>query len=97
MSSIQVPVIERIMSANDRIAHNNRTLLDGAGVRGLNFMASPGAGKTSLILRTIETLRHQIRIGVIEGDTTAVTIDADYVRQHVGDLATNTDLSRFIL
>ncbi len=45
----------------------------------LNVMASPGAGKTSLILRTIESLAPRMRLAVVEGDTAAVTIDADKV------------------
>ena len=44
----------------------------------LNLMASPGAGKTSLILRTIEALRPRWRIGVVEGDI-ASSVDADRV------------------
>jgi hydrogenase nickel incorporation protein HypB len=42
-------------------------------------MASPGAGKTSLILQTIQALKSSYQIGVIEGDTAPVTIDADKV------------------
>jgi hydrogenase nickel incorporation protein HypB len=42
-------------------------------------MASPGAGKTSVILRTIEALKDELQLGVVEGDTAAVTIDADKV------------------
>jgi hydrogenase nickel incorporation protein HypB len=42
-------------------------------------MASPGAGKTSLILRTIEALAGRLRIGVVEGDTAPVTIDAERI------------------
>jgi hydrogenase nickel incorporation protein HypB len=42
-------------------------------------MASPGAGKTSVILQTIKALAPDIRVGVIEGDTAPVTIDADKV------------------
>ena len=42
-------------------------------------MASPGAGKTSLILKTIEKLAPSFRLGVIEGDTAPVTIDADKI------------------
>jgi hydrogenase nickel incorporation protein HypB len=53
--------------------------LDQHGVFGLNIMAAPGAGKTSTILRTIKALSPQITIGVVEGDTAAVTIDADKV------------------
>jgi len=74
-----VPVVQEIMSANDSLAAQNRHLLDEAGVLGINIMASPGAGKTSVILRTIEALRDSLQLGVVEGDTAAVTIDADKV------------------
>jgi hydrogenase nickel incorporation protein HypB len=74
-----VPVVEKILSANDQIAENNRALLDTAGIFGLNLMASPGAGKTSFILQTIRALQTRLKIGVIEGDTAPVTIDADKV------------------
>jgi hydrogenase nickel incorporation protein HypB len=74
-----VPVVQEIMSANDSLAAQNRRLLDDAGVLGVNMMASPGAGKTSVILRTIEALKDKIHLGVVEGDTAAVTIDADKV------------------
>jgi hydrogenase nickel incorporation protein HypB len=77
--STTVPVVQEIMSANDSLAAQNRQLLDEAGVLGINIMASPGAGKTSVILRTIEALREKIQLGVVEGDTAAVTIDADKV------------------
>jgi hydrogenase nickel incorporation protein HypB len=80
MPITRVPVVERILSANDRLADQNRARLDQAGVFGLNLMASPGAGKTSVILRTIEALTARyVRLGVIEGDTAPVTIDADKV------------------
>lgn len=79
MTTTRVAVVEKILSANDRLAEQNRARLDSAGVLGLNIMASPGAGKTSTILRTIEALRPRTRIGVVEGDTAAVTIDADKV------------------
>lgn len=79
LSNIRVPVIERILSANDRLADKNRATLDAAGVFAVNLMASPGAGKTSLILRTIEALHNDLRLGVVEGDTAPVTIDADKV------------------
>ena len=75
----RVPVIEKIMSANDQIASVNRALLDASGVFSLNLMASPGAGKTSFILQTIKALSGRLRIGVIEGDTAPVTIDADKI------------------
>ncbi len=78
MSKI-VPVVQEIMSANDSLAAQNRARLDAARVVGMNIMASPGAGKTSTILRTIEALTADFQLGVVEGDTANVTIDADKV------------------
>jgi hydrogenase nickel incorporation protein HypB len=75
-----VPVVEKILNANDRIAVENRKLLDEHGVLSVNVMASPGAGKTSLILRSIEALRGRLRVGVIEGDV-AGHVDADKVAE----------------
>jgi len=79
MSAIRVPVVEKILSANDRVAGENRDLLDKNRVFSINIMASPGAGKTSFILQTIKQLQNDLRIGVIEGDTAPVTIDSDKV------------------
>ena len=79
MTITRVPVVERILSANDRLAEQNRARLDAARVLGINIMASPGAGKTSTILQTIKALSPRIRIGVVEGDTAPVTIDADKI------------------
>jgi hydrogenase nickel incorporation protein HypB len=75
-----LPVVEKILSANDRIALQNRKLLDEQGILSVNVMASPGAGKTSLILRSIEALRGRLRAGVIEGDV-AGHVDADKVAE----------------
>jgi hydrogenase nickel incorporation protein HypB len=74
----QVPVVEQIMSANDQLAAVNRARLDKTGVFALNMMASPGAGKTSLITRTVEALKSELRIGAVDGDI-ATSIDADRV------------------
>lgn len=79
MSAIRVPVVEKIFSTNDRIANQNRQHLTDKKVLAINLMASPGAGKTSFILATIKLLQDQFRIGVIEGDTAPVTIDADKI------------------
>ena len=75
---MKVSVVQGILNANDQIALQNRQLLDEHGICVLNIMASPGGGKTSLILRTIDALRDCLRIGVIEGDI-ASTVDADRV------------------
>lgn len=77
--SIRVPIVEKILHANEQMASLNRSRLDASGIFAINLMAAPGAGKTSLILKTIQALTPGIPIGVIEGDTAPVTIDADKV------------------
>lgn len=72
----RVEVVEKILSANDQLALENRKTIDQAGVFALNMMASPGAGKTSLIEATIRGLADQFQLGVIDGDI-ATSIDAD--------------------
>ncbi len=79
MTVNRVQVVENILNANDQVAQLNRQVLDQAGAFSINLMASPGAGKTSFILKTIQTLRPEINIGVVEGDTAPVTIDADKI------------------
>ena len=76
--STRVPVVEQILGANDQLAAVNRAQLDQAGVLGVNLMASPGAGKTSLITSTIKALKDELAIAVVDGDL-ASTIDADRV------------------
>ena len=75
----RVEIVKRIMDANDRLAQNNQAILDQHHIYGINLMASPGAGKTSFILETIKRLPAGIKLGVIEGDTAPVTIDADKI------------------
>ena len=72
----RIPVVENILSANDRMAARNRETLDQADVYSINIMASPGAGKTSLILKTLESLNGRLKLGVVEGDL-ATSIDAE--------------------
>lgn len=75
----KVEIVEKILEANDQLAEANRDILDSKGCFGINIMASPGAGKTSFILQTIRDMASIMRIGVIEGDTAPVTIDADKI------------------
>ena len=80
MSKNRIKIVEKILNANDRLAKANRQKFDDAGVYTINLMASPGAGKTSLIIKTIEGLMADgVQIGVIEGDTAPVTIDSDKI------------------
>ncbi len=74
-----ISIVQNILSANDQIANQNRANLDSYGIFALNIMASPGSGKTSFIIQTIQHLKDQTRIGVVEGDTAPVTIDSDKV------------------
>ena len=71
-----VSVVENIHSANDQLAAEIRQRLDSASVFSINIMASPGAGKTSLIERTLHELAALHEIAVIDGDV-ATSIDAD--------------------
>ncbi|MBI1258261.1 MAG: hydrogenase nickel incorporation protein HypB [Chloroflexi bacterium] len=74
----KIDVIKNILVGNDEIAQGNQARFQEAGVFAVNVMASPGAGKTSLITRTIEALRSDLRVGVIEGDI-AGSIDTEAV------------------
>ncbi len=72
----RIPVVEKILSANDNLAQDNRRKLDAARVFAVNFMASPGAGKTSLVERTAHGLSGRLRLGMVDGDI-ATSLDAD--------------------
>jgi hydrogenase nickel incorporation protein HypB len=74
----KVEVITQILNANDLTARENQALLKDHHILTVNLMASPGAGKTSLILQTAKALAGRARLGVIEGDV-ASRIDADRV------------------
>jgi hydrogenase nickel incorporation protein HypB len=75
---MEIKVLKDILGANDQIAAKNRELLDSKKVFAVNVMASPGAGKTSVVLQTIKALKGKVKIGVIEGDI-ASSIDAETV------------------
>jgi hydrogenase nickel incorporation protein HypB len=71
-----IPVVENILNANDQIAQENFTRLENAGVFSINILASPGAGKTSLIEQTLPRLKDKLRVAAIDGDI-ATSIDSD--------------------
>ena len=75
---MKVVVAKEILKANDQVAVENGERFEENGVAVINVMASPGAGKTSTILATIERLLPDMKSGVIEGDI-ASTIDADKI------------------
>ena len=76
----KVPVVRDILEANERLAEDNRRIFRQAGLLVINLMSGPGAGKTSLLERTIEALQDEIRIGVIEGDIQS-SYDAERISQ----------------
>jgi len=65
---MKVSVVKNILEANERIARENRAIFDEKDLVVFNLMSSPGAGKTSLLEKTISALRGELRMGVIEGD-----------------------------
>lgn len=71
-----IPIVENILNANDHLAQENRARIDSAGVFSINIMASPGAGKTSLIEQTLLRLKDKLRIATVDGDI-ATSIDSD--------------------
>lgn len=67
-----IEVKESVFADNDREAARVRAALGEKGTFLLNLMSSPGSGKTTTLLRTIERLRGELRMGVMEAD-----IDSD--------------------
>ncbi len=75
---MEIKVVRKILEASIRVAEANRRVLKERDIRSFNFIGSPGAGKTSLIVRVIEKLKESYRIAVIEGDL-ATTRDAEAI------------------
>ncbi|MGZ4407698.1 MAG: hydrogenase nickel incorporation protein HypB [Gaiellaceae bacterium] len=90
MHRTRVRVVEGVLDANDTIARANRTDFDAADVTVVNLMGAPGAGKTSLLERTVHDLTG-VRVGVLEGDVQG-SLDADRLATlHVPVTQINTD------
>lgn len=80
MSSDRIIQVERdILGKNDRLAAENRARFAADGVLALNLVSSPGAGKTSLLVRAVAELKGRFAIGVIEGDQ-QTSNDAERIR-----------------
>ncbi len=75
--SNRVPVVERLLTANEEVAADNRVQFHQRQIKVGNIMASPGAGKTTLLLATIAAMPGR-KIGVIEGDV-ASQVDAEMI------------------
>ena len=73
MDSVRIIEVKRsIFDDNDKDAEKLRTELKNKGVFLLNLMSSPGSGKTTTLIKTINLLKNELRIGVMEAD-----IDSD--------------------
>jgi hydrogenase nickel incorporation protein HypB len=70
---------QQILGKNQLIAERNRGWFAGRGILALNLVSSPGAGKTSLLERTLTDLKGEINVSVIEGDQ-ATSNDAERIR-----------------
>jgi hydrogenase nickel incorporation protein HypB len=90
MHRTKVKVVEEALDANNTIAQANRADFDRAGVRVVNLMSAPGAGKTALLEHVVADLPG-VRIGVLEGDVQG-SLDADRLAAlHVPVTQLNTD------
>ncbi|MEF2145755.1 MAG: hydrogenase nickel incorporation protein HypB [Desulfovibrionaceae bacterium] len=65
---MEIPVVRNVLEANDRIAGGLREMFAAKNILVLNLMSSPGAGKTSLLERTLKDLKGEFKMAVIEGD-----------------------------
>ena len=70
---------QSILAKNDHLAHQNQHYFADHHLYVLNIVSSPGSGKTTLITKTIEQLKSQVRVGVIVGDL-ATDNDAQRLR-----------------
>ena len=77
--SVTVELERAVLDKNDRLATRNRAWFEGREVLVLNLVSSPGAGKTSLLERTIREFKSEILISVIEGDQQTVN-DAERIK-----------------
>ena len=65
---MQIPVVRNILEANANEASELKDFFAQKGILVLNLMSSPGAGKTTILERTLTDLRNELRMAVIEGD-----------------------------
>lgn len=87
---MHIDLEQSILAKNDSLAAENRALFADKHVFVLNILASPGSGKTSTILATIEALRDEFNIAVIEGDI-ASSVDSEKIKaQGIAAVQINT-------
>ena len=75
----RVTVQTRVLRKNEECAEFNRHLFEQHGIAAVNFMSAPGAGKTSILEKTIPSLKPEFQVAVIEGDL-YTSYDADRIK-----------------
>ncbi len=88
---MEIKVLKNILDANDQMAIQNRKLLASKKIMMINVWASPGAGKTTTMLRTAETLKGKARMAVIEGDVASSIDTVKLTQSGVTAIQINTD------
>lgn len=86
----EIKVMRRVLASNDALAAQQLEQLDRNGVLGINIMSGPGAGKTSLVEKTVAALKDKWRIWVIEGDIQGDLDARRVIAQGVGCTQINT-------
>ncbi|MEO0010069.1 MAG: hydrogenase nickel incorporation protein HypB [candidate division WOR-3 bacterium] len=86
----EIRLMQRILASNDALAEKQLGLLNRHRVLSINIMSGPGAGKTSLVERTVQALRDRYRLWVIEGDIQGDLDAQRVVAQGVGCTQLNT-------
>ena len=61
-------IVRKVLEKNDEVASQNRAMFLKHGIFVINMVSSPGAGKTSILERTLEHLKGKLNVAVIEGD-----------------------------
>jgi hydrogenase nickel incorporation protein HypB len=88
---MEIKVLKNILDANDQMAMQNRKLLASKKIMMINVWASPGAGKTTTMLRTSEALKGKARMAVIEGDVASSIDTVKLTESGVTAIQINTD------
>ena len=76
-----ITIERRVLEKNDEIAARNRQKLRKHGIFTINMVSSPGAGKTSILERSLDILKRNVRVAVIEGDV-QTDLDAQRVARY---------------
>ena len=77
---MEIKVVKKVLGVNEAIAEETRRILAEKNVFMLNVMSSPGSGKTTILLRTIDALKDKFKIGVVVGDI-CTTNDSEKLSQ----------------